>query len=116
MKQTVDNSMFRQAFTDMNRKENFSYPALDALFDYYEEMEDADGTEMELDVIAICCDWSEMEREEIIEEYGYLLDHEEDLDDDEYFTALIEYISAEKTLVLPVEDHSGKKTWLVASF
>jgi hypothetical protein len=42
----------------MNRKENFSREGLSALFEYLESAE-CEGSEMELDVIAICCDFSE---------------------------------------------------------
>lgn len=55
MKQTINKSDFRDAFHRMGRDKQFSYDALGALFDYYEEIDE----EMELDVIAICCDWCE---------------------------------------------------------
>lgn len=59
MKRTISKSEFRDAFTDMNRKNNFSYEGLGALFDYFKECESSSGDETELDVIAICCDYSE---------------------------------------------------------
>ena len=59
MKQTIDLNGFHQAFTDYGRGNQFSPAALDALFDYYQDIEDSTGEEMELDVIAICCDWGE---------------------------------------------------------
>jgi hypothetical protein len=57
MKQTITKSDFRDAFKEMGRESNFSYDGLGALFDYLEEMDE----NAELDVIAICCDFSEYE-------------------------------------------------------
>ena len=58
MKTTVNNYAFHRAFEQL-RPNNFSYAGLNALFDYLEDYEDATGEEIELDVIAICCDFSE---------------------------------------------------------
>ena len=60
MKETVSKSDFCDAFVRMNRKESFSYEGREALFDYLTEMEQG-GDEIELDVIAICCDYAEYE-------------------------------------------------------
>ena len=49
------------AFQNMNREDNFTYTGLSALFDYLEECEDSTGEELELDVIALCCDFTEYE-------------------------------------------------------
>ena len=59
MKTTVNNYGFHRAFETMNRTTNFSYDGLNALFDYLEEYEESTGEEIELDVIALCCDFTE---------------------------------------------------------
>lgn len=60
MKTTITQSDFVSAFkSNSERKKQFSYGALCALFDYYEELEQQSGEEIELDVVAICCDWTE---------------------------------------------------------
>ena len=60
MKTTITQSDFVSAFKgNSERKNQFSYGALCALFDYYEQMEQDTGEEMELGVVAICCDWTE---------------------------------------------------------
>lgn len=64
--QTVDKSDFRQAFRTYDRQENFSYEGLGLLFDMLEEM----GDDYELDVIAICCDYNELDLDTINQEYG----------------------------------------------
>ena len=59
MKTTVNEYAFRRAFETMDRSNNFSYAGLGALFDYFEQYEEDTGKEIELDVIAICCEFSE---------------------------------------------------------
>lgn len=51
-------SDFIDAFDRMDRSENFSRAARRALFEYYSELADDIGP-IELDPIAICCDWAE---------------------------------------------------------
>ncbi len=61
MKQTITFGQFQDAFYNMDRQGQFSYPAKKALFEYFEEYEDSVGEEIELDVIALCCDYVEYE-------------------------------------------------------
>lgn len=60
MKKTISKYDFTQQFINI-RPDNFSYNGLNALFDYLEEYEECTGAEIELDVIAICCDFTEYE-------------------------------------------------------
>lgn len=71
-------SDFRDAFRAAGRKDQFSYDGLRVIFDYMEELEDSIGESIELDVVAICCDYSEMTPEEIIEAYSIPYDAAED--------------------------------------
>ena len=65
MKTPVNKTDFINAFKKL-RSNNFSYEGLDALYDHiYNLEEDTDG-EIDLDVIAFCCDYSEYEN---LEEY-----------------------------------------------
>lgn len=59
MKTTINKSEFVEAFDNMNRSENFSRAGRESLFDYLEQYEQDCGTEIELDVIALCCEYSE---------------------------------------------------------
>ena len=70
MKQTINDFQFRDAFVRMDRKENFSYAGLNALYDYLTDLEDDIGEELELDVIALCCDYSEHDLRDLQREYG----------------------------------------------
>lgn len=77
MKTTVYFSEFRDYFYEI-RPDNFSYQALRILFDYLEEFEESTGEEVEFDVIAICCDFSEDSFENIADLYGIEIDVEDD--------------------------------------
>jgi hypothetical protein len=65
MKTTVSLYDFRDAFHKMGRGEQFTYEGLEVIFDYLEACDE----EMELDVIAICCDYSEDTPENIASYY-----------------------------------------------
>jgi hypothetical protein len=67
---TVNIHDFREAFRTL-RPNNFSYDGLAALFDYLEQLEEDTGEAMELDVIALSCDYTEYESlAEYQENYG----------------------------------------------
>jgi hypothetical protein len=59
MIQTIGFSQFCDAFRNMNRDNNFTYEGKKALFDYLENYEEETGTPVELDIIALCCEYSE---------------------------------------------------------
>ena len=84
MKQTINSSDFVDAFRTHGRQNQFSYDGLRALFEYLEEMEDGMGEEMELDVIALCCDYSEFaSAKEAALEYGMTAEDDEDEQDED---------------------------------
>jgi hypothetical protein len=60
MEKTITESEFIQSFDDMNRAENFSIEGRRALFQWLNELAEMGGySEWSLDVIGICCDYSE---------------------------------------------------------
>ena len=61
MIKTISFYAFERAFADYNRTENFTYYGLKALFDYLEQFEEDTGEAIELDVIGLCCDYTEYE-------------------------------------------------------
>ena len=84
---TIDNaSQLRDQFYKIGRSEQFSYEALELLYEFLEEA----TPEAELDVIALCCDFSEDTEKAIAAAYG--------LHEDEDVTAYLE----EHTLVVGV--------------
>ena len=102
MKLTVDLYQFRKAFESI-RPENFSYEAVEALFDQYEEYERDSGEEMELDVIAICCDWTEYTKNEVIDQYGSDADVDGNESLDEQYDVVIEFLN-DQTQVIELSD------------
>lgn len=79
--QTLNVYQFRDAFMQSSRKDQFSYEALTAIFEYLEEYSDSTGEPVELDIVAICCEWSEMTWQEIAQYYD--VDLSQCTDDDE---------------------------------
>lgn len=63
MKKDISKFEFMEEFRGCDRDNQFSYDALNALYDYLEEYD----PEYELDVIALCCDFSEDLFEDAIE-------------------------------------------------
>ena len=97
MKTTVNFSEFCDAFE--LRKENFSYGGKRALFDYLEQYEEDTGQEIELDVISLCCGYSEYKTlQEFQDNYG-----------DEY--SKIEDIE-NRTTVIKIDDNA----FIIADF
>lgn len=76
--ETVTESAFRDAFQRMGRTSQFSYEALGLLFDYLDQLSDDTGEPLEMDVIAICCDYSEMTAQEVRDAYGLETPEDED--------------------------------------
>ena len=50
---------FFDAFAAVERESQFSNAALHALYSYFVELEEDTGEQIELDQVAICCDWAE---------------------------------------------------------
>jgi hypothetical protein len=96
MKTTVAKYDFERAFADADRKGNFSYEGLAVLFDYLEELEEQTGEEIELDVIALCCEYTEDNPDDIITNYSIDV---EGLDDDEKIEAVRDYLIDNTQLV-----------------
>ena len=80
MKQSITFSGFCDAFRDCDRNDQFTYEAKRVLFDFLEQYEEDTGTEVELDVIALCCEYYESSWEEIAADYSIDLS---DCDEDE---------------------------------
>jgi len=106
MKQTVNSYQFVDSFALAGRGDQFSRAGLFALFDYFDQLEQDTGEEMELDVVAICCDWAEyadladwardyFSRETWLDELGL----DGDATDEETEAAAREYVQANGQLI-----------------
>ena len=76
-------------------KDNFSYDGKNALYKYLVDLEEDTGVEMEMDWIAICCDYTEWDSEQELLEYY----DEKSLDD--IMTEVIEF----KHYTIPENPH-----------
>ena len=108
MKRSINLHEFRDAFANMGRGDNFSYEGLGILFEGLESVADETGEEYELDVIALCCEFSEESDAEIIANYGIEINSKYDFSARE---ELLEYLN-ERTWVLG----STEDTIIYASF
>mgnify|MGYP003658815060 CR=1 FL=1 len=94
---TITKSSFQDAFHEMGRGDQFSYKGLIALFDYFEMLEEDTAQKIELDVIAICCEYSEYDSlKDFQNDYG---DEYESLEDIEDNTSLIKIEDTEGFIV-----------------
>ena len=76
---TIDNSyQLEELFAQCGRREHFSYYGYQALYNYFEELSDEIGQDYQVDVIALCCDFTEYaDWEEVYGEYAYSFNKEE---------------------------------------
>lgn len=96
MHQTINKSQFRDAFKTMGRADQFTYDALGMLFDYFDDVD----PDHELDVIAICCGYSEDEPRHIAESYGV---DTGGMDDGQVLDAVLDYLG-DNSIVVGVTD------------
>jgi hypothetical protein len=92
-------SDFRSMFKAYNRQEQFSYEGLGHLFDYLETIEQDSGLPMVLDVIAICCNFTEGSANEIARDFG--------IDG-----SVIGYLDKQGVLVARFEDDRGNDRFI----
>lgn len=59
IKSYINQSEFVDALTRTYDNSNFSYEAKIALFDYLEQLSDDIGEDIELDPVALCCEYAE---------------------------------------------------------
>lgn len=91
---TIDNaSQFRDEFRAHNRGDQFSYEGLGLLFEYLEEID----PDYDLDVVALCCDYTEATIEQIANDYG--LELPDDEDDDQRRQAVFDFLSDHTSVV-----------------
>lgn len=82
---------FREAFRLAGRGDQFSYEGLEVLFDYLEQYSEDTGEPIELDVVALCCEYYESSIKEIIDQYNLDVSYAED-DEDEIKETVKEYL------------------------
>jgi hypothetical protein len=100
MIQTLNFTTFANTFQNSSPKDQFSYHALELIFDYIEEYEQLNNEKVEFDMIGICCEWSENTPAEIVDMYKIDIDPDEESD---IAQAVLDYLHDE-TQVAGVTD------------
>lgn len=98
MIQTINLYQFREAFR-LHERTNFSYEGLEVLFNHLEQWENDTGEQWVLDVIGLCCEFSELSLSELLDSYTDITD--EPLTDDN-----------EAELLSIATDYLNENTWL----
>lgn len=95
MIQTINFTTFANAFRNSDsRKDQFSYEALELIFDYIEDYERDTGEQVEFDMIAICCEWAEATPSYIMDYYTTDIDTD-GMSEEEINAAVYEYLQDE---------------------
>jgi hypothetical protein len=105
MKQTINLFDFRRAFKDHDL-DNFTYEGLNLLFEHLEGFERDTGEEFELDVIALCCEFSEMPLSELLESYDITDEKLTDDNEAELLGLATNYLS-DNTLLCGVTENNN---------
>lgn len=112
MYMTLSVGDFMDAFNDAGRGNQFSSQGLRALFDYFEDLEDQTGEPIELDVVAICCDYTEyFSALDAASEYGF--EPEEDDSPEDAEESAFEWLQ-ERTTVIPIGEETSEGVIVVA--
>ena len=102
MKTTVNFRDFVDAFKSHDRYQSFGYDGLKLIFEHLEQYEEDSGEELELDVIAICCDFNMESWEDIASNYS--IDLSECDDDEEKHDAVMDYLNDNTSVVGECKD------------
>ncbi len=83
---------FVDEFKKYNREDAFTYQGKKALFNYLNDLSEDLGEPIELDVIALCCYFTEYDCiEQFNDDYGhYIEDDIDSIDDINYYTTVIQ--------------------------
>ena len=95
MIQTINFNQFCDGFPE-SYKDNFSYDGKQALFNYLEQYEEDTGEKIEYDPVALCCEYTEYESLEELQENYTDINSIDDLRD--------------RTQVIMVKDFNDKET------
>ncbi|MCI7633046.1 MAG: hypothetical protein MSS80_03275 [Mollicutes bacterium] len=109
---TIDNGyQLEQLFRECGRENHFSCEGFNALYDYLDEYSDTVGEDFKVDVIALCCDFTEYEDwEELYNNYSYSYNNEsktfEELEEDGELDDFKGWVQ-DRTTVIEVTDYKN---------
>ena len=103
--QSINNVyQFREAFRLAGRMDQFSYEGLEVLFDYLDNLSEDTGETIELDVVALCCEYYESSIEELIDNYNIDLSEVDKDDPDSIIEVVREYLEDNTSVCGEVSD------------
>lgn len=103
--QSINNVyQFREAFRLAGRMDQFSHEGLEVLFDYLDELSEATGEPIDLDVVALCCDYYESSIQELIDNYNIDLSEVDEDDQDSIIEVVREYLEDNTSVCGKVAD------------
>ena len=101
--QSINNvCQFREAFRLAGRTDQFSYEGLEVLFDYLDNLSEDTGEPIELDPVALCCEYYESSIQELIDNYD--IDSPGDDDPDLIIEVVREYLEDNTSVCGKVSD------------
>lgn len=106
MKTTVNFETFAN-----DLRESFSIEAIEILFEYFEQYEDSCDCELEFDPVTIRCEFTESTTEEVLYDYGYMMD-----ETDEHDTKSIKEFLNDKTILLDTYEKDGLTFFVYQQF
>lgn len=106
IKQNASLHAIASMFDDMGRRDNFSLQGIEAILDYLEEVAVNDSAghckAIEVDVIAICCDFTESSYEDVVADYSLESGKGFDFDNGDLGEILVEV--REHTWAVPLDN------------
>jgi hypothetical protein len=87
---------FHEAFRNSERRDQFSFDAQRLLFNYFEQVEEDTGEQIELDIIAICCEYTEENVRDVAEYYNIDI---KNIAEDDILQAVLDFIQEATSVV-----------------
>lgn len=107
---TINNAyQLEQLFKECGRENHFSYEGFNALYDYLDKYSDEVGEDFKVNVIAICCDFTEYsDWEKLYNDHSYSYNNKsksfEELEEDNELDVFKEWVQ-DRTTVIEVTDY-----------
>lgn len=98
MKTTISVYDFRDAFKRAGRADQLSYDALGLIYDFFESVD----PDYDLDIIAICCEFSEQSPAAIAADYS--IDIDENKNDEEIASEVLSYLERKTHVIGETDD------------
>ena len=109
---TFDLRDFISEFRAYGRTDNFTSEALEIIFNHLNES----GDTIEMDVIAICCEFTEQSCADVLELNSECIETNDDMDNEELADAARDYLNDNSFIVGEYENNAGETVFVFASF